>query len=137
MVKIYTGGTFDLFHSGHVAFLARCAEMGEVTVALNTDEFIEEYKGKLPVISFDDRKAVLEACKYVSKVITNVGGADSKPSILSEKPDLIVVASDWARKDYYKQMGFDQDWLDQHGIGLCYIPYTWRISTTQIRQRLG
>lgn len=137
MVKIYTGGTFDLFHSGHVAFLRRCSEMGEVTVALNTDEFIERYKGRPPVIAFDDRKAVLEACKYVTKVVPNIGGEDSKPSILAEKPDLIVVASDWARKDYYKQMSFDHDWLDEHGIGLCYIPYTWRISSTKIRERLG
>lgn len=136
-MKVYTGGTFDLFHSGHVNFLRRCADFGEVTVSLNTDEFVKKYKGRTPVISFEDRKAVLEACRYVTRVVENIGGEDSKPAILAEKPDLIVVASDWARKDYYLQMGFTQDWLDEHGIGLCYIPYTWRISTTKIRELLG
>ena len=136
-MKVYTGGTFDLFHSGHVNFLRRCSEFGEVTVSLNTDEFVEQYKGRLPVISFDDRKEVLEACKYVNKVVENIGGQDSKPAILLEKPDLIVVASDWARKDYYLQMSFNQDWLDEQNIGLCYIPYTWRISTSKIRELLG
>lgn len=136
-MKVYTGGTFDLFHSGHVNFLRRCAEFGPVTVSLNTDEFVKQYKGRSPVISFDDRKAVLEACKYVDKVVENIGGHDSKPAILLEKPDLIVVASDWARKDYYLQMSFNQDWLDEQNIGLCYIPYTWRISTSKIRELLG
>lgn len=136
-MKVYTGGTFDLFHSGHVNFLRRCSEFGEVTVSLNTDEFVEQYKGRPPVISFDDRKEVLEACKYVNKVVENIGGQDSKPAILLEKPDLIVVASDWARKDYYLQMNFTQGWLDEHDIALCYIPYTWRISSTKIRELLG
>jgi len=49
---VYTGGTFDLFHAGHSRFLARCAQLGDVVVSLNTDEFIEEYKGKPPIISF-------------------------------------------------------------------------------------
>lgn len=137
MVKIYTGGTFDLFHSGHVNFLRRCSELGSVTVVLNTDEFIESYKGKLPIISYEDRKAVLESCRYVTEVIENTGGADSKPSILKVNPSLIVIASDWAKKDYYAQMGFTQDWLDEQGIGLCYIPYTWRISSSKIRNLLG
>jgi len=51
MGLIYTGGTFDLFHAGHVEFLRRCSDLGRVLVSLNTDEFIEEYKGKPPVIS--------------------------------------------------------------------------------------
>lgn len=134
---VYTGGTFDLFHSGHVEFLRRCADFGRVVVALNTDEFIAEYKGKPPVMSYDERKAVLEACKYVSVVIPNVAGTDSRPSIESVMPNLIVVGSDWARRDYYKQMNFDQDWLDARGIGLAYIPYTQGISSTDIKKRLS
>jgi len=134
-VRVYTGGTFDLFHSGHVNFLRRCSEMGHVTVALNTDEFIAAYKGQAPIMSYNQRKAVLEACRYVDKVVANTHGADSKPSIIQANPVLIVIGSDWARKDYYAQMQFDQDWLDQHGIGLCYIPYTDQISTTILKQR--
>lgn len=136
-MKVYTGGTYDLFHRGHVNFLKKCAEFGEVTVALNTDKFNSQYKGRVPVMAFDDRKAVLEACKYVSEVVENTGGADSKPSILQVRPDIILVASDWARKDYYKQMSFDQDWLDEQGIALCYIPYSWGISTTEIIGKIG
>jgi glycerol-3-phosphate cytidylyltransferase len=135
-LTVYTGGTFDLLHAGHVAFLNRCAEFGSVVVSLNTDEFISAYKGRPPVMSYAEREAVLYGLRAVSEVIPNRGGADSTIAIEDVKPDLIVIGSDWARRDYYAQMGFDQDWLDKRGIGLMYIPYTKGISTTDIKSRL-
>lgn len=140
-LRVYTGGTFDLFHAGHVKFLSRCKEIagstGQVIVSLNTDEFIKEYKGKPPIISYEDRKLILESCKYVDSVMQNYGGADSKESIiLAQLIDVIAIGSDWARKDYYKQMNFTQDWLDEQDISLIYIPYTKGISSTLIKQYL-
>ena len=136
MGLVYTGGTFDLFHAGHVQFLQRCAEFGSVVVSLNTDEFIEQYKGKPPVIGYADRRGVLMACRFVDRVIPNVGGADSKAAIEMVNPDMIVIGSDWAKKDYYSQMQFTQDWLDERGIGLAYLPYTQGISSTAIKERM-
>lgn len=135
-LTVYTGGTFDLIHSGHVNFLRRCAEIGDVTIALNTDEFITEYKGKPPIMSYDERFTVLSEFRSVRNIFPNEGGADSKPTILRAKPDIIAIGSDWARKDYYKQMGFTQDWLDELDINLMYIPYTPGISTTELKRRI-
>ncbi len=140
-LKVYTGGTFDLFHSGHVNFLKRCQQIsgvdGQVVVALNTDEFIYEYKKKKPVLTFDQRKDVLESCRFVNQVVPNVGGSDSKKTIeMVELVDVIAIGSDWARKDYYAQMEFDQDWLDEKDISLIYIPYTKGISSTFIKGNL-
>lgn len=135
-LSIYTGGTFDLFHRGHVELLKRCAELGSVTVSLNTDSFIADYKGKPPVMTFDERRDVLLGCKYVDAVIPNFGGADSRPAIDFVKPNFIVVGSDWAKRDYYKQMQFTQEWLDERGIGLVYVPYTEGVSSTDIKARL-
>jgi cytidyltransferase-like protein len=135
-MKVYTGGTFDLFHSGHVRLLARCAEFGPVTVALNTDIFVRRYKGSAPVCDYAEREAVLSACIYVHDVIPNTGGHDSKPAIESVRPDIIAVGSDWATRDYHAQMGFTQDWLDERGIMILYIPYTSGISSTAIKARL-
>jgi glycerol-3-phosphate cytidylyltransferase len=135
-LTIYTGGTFDLFHAGHAAFLERCAELGRVVVSLNTDEFISTYKGRPPVMTFAERAAVLRSCRWVDDVVPNRGGANSTISIEDVAPDLIVIGSDWARRDYYAQMGFDQDWLDARGIGLVYIPYTKGISTTDLKTRM-
>lgn len=133
---VYTGGTFDLIHAGHVNFLKQCATYGSVIVSLNTDEFIESYKGQAPIMDYEERRAVLLEFRCVDGVIPNEGGADSKPAILEVMPDIIAIGSDWARKDYHKQMGFTQDWLDDWGFDLLYIPYTEGISTTEIKQRL-
>lgn len=135
-LQIYTGGTFDLFHAGHVNLLKKISTMGLVTIGLNTDEFIIEYKGKPPVCSYEERKIVLENTKFVHDVIPNIGGTDSRPAIEKVSPDIVAIGSDWARKDYYKQMGFTQDWLDEKGIILMYVPYTHGISTTDIKRRI-
>lgn len=136
-LKVYTGGTFDLFHRGHAQFLKRCHELGEVTVALNTDEFIAEYKGKPPVMTYNEREEVLLACRWVDRVIPNFGGANSKPSIELIQPDIVAIGTDWARRDYYAQMQFTQDWLDERGVALIYIPYTSGISSTNVKGRLA
>lgn len=139
-MKVYTGGTFDLLHSGHVNFLKQCSriagEYGEVIVSLNTDEFIFSYKKKTPVMSYAEREAVLLGCRYVHRVIPNSGNEDSRQAILTVQPDMVAIGSDWARKDYYKQMMFTQDWLDQNNIILCYIPYTKNVSTTELKRRI-
>lgn len=141
-MTVYTGGTFDVFHSGHANFLRQCALLGKVTVALNTDEFVERYKGKKPLMSYQEREAVLLACRYVSHVTPNVGGSDSKPTVEAvfdvEYPDrrIIAVGTDWVAKDYYKQMGFTQEWLDELKIVLVYIAYTPGVTTTELKKRL-
>jgi glycerol-3-phosphate cytidylyltransferase len=137
---VYTGGSFDLFHPGHVAFLKSCKRIagldGRVIVSLNTDEFIAAYKGISPVMSFDERKTILMSCRYVDSVIANIGNEDSKPAIENVLPDFVVVGDDWAKKDYYKQMQFTQDWLDRNKIQLCYVPYTEGVSSTDIKARI-
>jgi glycerol-3-phosphate cytidylyltransferase len=136
-LKIYTGGTFDLLHSGHVNFLRACANLGDVTVVLNTDDFIEQYKGKPPVMTYTERFEVLSEFRSVKNIFANEGGDDSRKMIDYIKPDIIAIGSDWARKDYYKQMGFTQEWLDERNISLMYIPYTQGISTTELKKRMS
>ena len=137
MRKVYTGGTFDLFHKGHVNFLRQCKEIGDyVVVSLNTDDFIYRYKGSYPIIKYEDRRDVLLSCKYVDEVIPNTDGEDSKPAILSVKPKFLIIGSDWCKKDYYKQMNFTQNWLDEQGIILVYLPYTENISSTLIKNKM-
>jgi len=138
---VYTGGTFDLFHSGHVRFLKQCKRIagkdGKVVVSLNRDEFIEAYKGKAPIMSFDERAEVLHACRFVDEVIPNYGNADSKVAIVKVRPNFVVIGDDWAKKDYYAQMQFTQDWLDKREIGLIYVPYTAGVSTTDLKRRIA
>lgn len=140
-MRIYTGGTFDLFHWGHVELLRRLKDLagkdGQVIVSLNTDEFIEEYKGKKPVMSYEERYSVLDSCRYVDEVVKNVGGKDSKQSVLSSDIDIVAVGMDWLERDYMKQMSFTREWLEDNDISLIYVPYTRGVSTTDIKKRLS
>jgi len=111
-------------------------EDGEVVVSLNTDAFVTAYKGRPPVIPYGERAAVLQAVRYVSRVVPNSGGPDSKVAILQVHPDIVAIDTGWAQQDYYKQMDFTQDWLDGQGILLVYLPRLEGISTTEIRERL-
>tara|TARA_Y100000389_G_scaffold114109_1_gene111257 strand:- start:4297 stop:4734 length:438 start_codon:yes stop_codon:yes gene_type:complete len=135
---LYTGGTFDLFHSGHVNFLSRCKLLAdEVVVSLNTDQFIKSYKGFNPFHSYEQRKLILESCVYCDKVVPNTGNDDSTEAIERVQPHIIGIGTDWASKNYYEQMGFTQEWLDIRNIVLVYIPYTQDISSTIIKAKIA
>lgn len=140
MSRVYTGGTFDLLHPGHIYLLKQCkmlaGRLGMVIVSLNTDEFIKQYKGKPPIMSYDERAEILLACKYVDEVVPNIGGADSKLAISKAKPDIIAIGIDWAVKDYHAQMQFTQRWLMDKELVLVYLPHKEGLSTTTIKERV-
>lgn len=148
-MNVITLGTFDLFHYGHMNLIRRCMDhfVGDdiLYVGLNSDEFIERYKGKRPVMSYEEREKTLLSFGYEGmRVIKN----DQKDGTIKDvlfrikmndqiNPlKLIVVGSDWMKKDYLGQIGLTPDDLDERKIGLAYIPYTKGISTTEIKARL-
>lgn len=135
-MKVYTGGTFDTFHAGHAHFLAQCSRFGNVTVALNTDEFVERYKGRAPITSYEERRQVLNACRYVYNVTPNFGEENSGLTIVKQKPDIIAIGTDWLKKDYLGQLGIDEQFLYNKHIGLMFIAYTPGISSTNIKERI-
>ena len=135
-MRCYIGGTFDLFHVGHVnLFRLAKHKFGHVIVSLNTDEFCGRYKRK-PVMSFEERMAPILACRYVDEVTVNDGCEDSKPAILRTKPDVIVHGDDWQGPALMAQMGLAEEFLRQNDISMFYMPYTRDISTTDIINRI-
>lgn len=134
----YTGGSFSIPHFAHYNFFRLCKEYCDyLIVSLNTDEFIKSYKGKPPEFSYSQRVEILSKCPYIDKIIPNVGGADSKPAILSVNPDIVIIGQDWLEKDYCKQMGFCAQWLTDNNISLLYLPHTDGITATLIRRKLN
>lgn len=137
---VYVGGTFDLFHSGHARFLERCQSFGKVVVALNTDEFAARYKRR-PILSLAERHDIMESCKYVDKVVVNVGNENSGQTIdlmpIDVRISHIAHGDDWTGESLMKQLGLDQDWLDFRGIKMLYIPYTKGISSSDIVGRIN
>jgi glycerol-3-phosphate cytidylyltransferase len=139
-MRVYTGGTFDLLHIGHLELLDFCRFFagvnGEVIVSLNTDEFVEKFKGKKPIMTYTERKRLLLNIKAVDKVVKNIGGEDSKVAIRKVKPNVIVIGMDWIEKDYCKQMGFNAKWLNKNKISVVYVPRTTGLSTTVLKERV-
>lgn len=137
---VYTGGTFDVLHAGHIELLLDCVGLshcGRVVVALNTDEFITEYKGRPPVCTYEQRATMLRAIRYVDEVIPNVGGWDSRPAIEQVMPNIIAVGDDWAGRDYHGQMGFTPEWLAVRMIELVFVRRTTGLSSSLLKQRLA
>lgn len=128
MKKVITYGTFDLLHYGHINLLKRAKEYGDyLIVALSTDEFNWEQKHKKCFFSYEKRKMLLEAIRYVDLVIPENSWAQKRSDIVEFRVDTFVMGDDWRGK-------FD-DLAD-----LCevvYLPRTPEISTTQIKTVLS
>jgi len=135
-------GTFDLLHSGHIKLFKRCKELAgkdEVIIGLNTDTFIHSYKGKLPIMSYEEREEMILEVGIVDKVIPNdqtLKGSSAIDTVIASGAKLIVIGSDWAKKDYPAQLGTTWDELQDLGISVCFVPYTRGVSTTEIKRRL-
>tara|TARA_B100002019_G_C20946946_1_gene439618 strand:+ start:98 stop:553 length:456 start_codon:yes stop_codon:yes gene_type:complete len=144
--KIYIGGTFDLFHYGHVNVFKNLKyhlnkesqELGalsKVIVAINSDDFARSYK-RLPIMNQYERLAVVNSCRYVDYAFI-MDNYNNQPFFIEENnPDYIVMGTDWQSKDYFKQLCIDQKFLDRIGAEMLFVPYTDDISTTQIIQRI-
>lgn len=131
--KVLTIGTFDLPHMGHAYLFKESERLGELTVGVNSDEFVEAYKGKKPEYNYKERAEVVAALGY--RVIKN--STAGRDLIMKVKPHYITVGSDWARKDYYAQIDVDHDFMDAMGTTMVYIPRVTPLSSTQLRGRLG
>lgn len=136
-LTVLTLGTFDLLHPGHVGLFKRCRQIagtdGRVVAAVNADEFVARFK-RQPVMRTNERLEMVSACKPVDWAIEN-DGAKQADLIEAVSPDIIVIGSDWARKDYLAQLDITQDWLDEHNIAVCYVPRTGEWSTTEVISR--
>lgn len=140
MIVVLTLGTFDLPHAGHFNLLRRAKALGDkLIVALNTDEFVKEYKGKKPIMSLDERAAIIENCEYVDATIVNED--EGYTTIVNILPDIIVIGSDWLNKDYLKQIDPEDQLNDAYStlgklLSIIYVPYTEGMSSTEIKKRL-
>lgn len=143
---VFTAGTFDIFHVGHVNLLQACRWIagpeGQVVVGLNGDKFIETYKGEYPINKYMDRYSVVRASVFVDRVVetgSQLIHAIERVFARDNTPErrFLVVGSDWAKKDYYAQTGLTQDYLDFNNIQLIYVPYTEGISSSKLRRHLA
>lgn len=124
MKRIITYGTFDLLHYGHINLLRRAKQQGDyLVVALSTDEFNLNSKNKVCYFSYEKRKSLLEAIRYVDLVIPENSWDQKVEDIQLYQIDKFVMGDDWAGKF---------DFLKEH-CEVVYLPRTPEISTTKIK----
>ncbi len=129
MKRILTYGTFDLLHYGHIRILKRAKEMGDyLVVALSTDEF-NAIKGKKAYHSYETRKKMLEAIRYVDLVIPENEWEQKLQDVKDYKIDVVVMGDDWAGSDKF-------DYLKEY-CEIAFLERTPGISTSQIKNDLG
>lgn len=129
MKRVLTYGTFDLLHYGHIEILRRAKELGDyLIVAVSTDEF-NDIKGKKAYHSYETRKKMLEAIRYVDLVIPEETWEQKESDVKDYKVDVVVMGNDWegsTKFDYLKEF-----------CEVIYLPRTEGISTTKIKKDLG
>ena len=112
MPKCYVGGSFECFHRGHVNILRHASRFGKVICAVNSDAFHESYRGVKPIVSEEDRLAVILACRYVSHAFIVPSHDKQREIIRAWKPTYIFHGDDWTGEGLLKQLGIDQPFLD-------------------------
>ena len=126
--RVITYGTFDLLHYGHINLLRRAKQYGDyLIVALSTDDFNWNQKRKKCYFSFDKRKALLEAIRYVDLVIPEESWDQKVTDVREYHIDTFVMGDDWKG---------EFDFLKNEGVDVVYMPRTPEVSTTQIKRDL-
>ncbi len=134
MKKVYVGMSADLLHPGHINLLHEAEKYGEVTVGVLTDAAIASYK-RLPYLTYEQRRIVVENIKAVSKVIPQ-NSLDYRDNLRELKPDYVVHGDDWQSGVQNKTRQQVIDVLKEWGGELIEVPYTPGISSTQINNSL-
>jgi glycerol-3-phosphate cytidylyltransferase len=129
----YTTGVFDLFHIGHLNILKRSKELCEfLIVGVSTDELVSSYKHKSPVIPYDERVAIVEAIRYVDKVVPQ----ETRDKIAAHDKynfDVMFVGDDWRNSEIFAKAEKE---LKKRGSEVDYFPYTQTTSSTLLMQAL-
>ena len=129
-MMIYTVGTFDLLHVGHLALLEHCKSLGEtVAVGVASDRVVNSYKPHVPVIPLDQRMEMLRALKCVD-IVRPYYELEYVSACKELDIDVFVVGEDWGKKSHNVQV---ERYLERQGKKVVQVLYSPRTSSTTIK----
>lgn len=129
----YTTGVFDMFHIGHLNILRRAKEQCDyLIVGISTDDVVQEYKNKSPIIPYLERSQIVEAIKYVDEVVPQTS-MDKMEAYKKYKFDALFHGNDWQGSEMYNKITADFGAL---GVDVVFLPHTEGISSTLIRKKM-
>jgi len=129
-IKVYVHGVFDLLHYGHIRFLEKAKDLGNILiVGLVTDENAEKIKGKT-ILDYNERFEVISAIKCIDLVIKQYT-EDPTENLRLLGIDILC------RADDYRGSPPGTDFIEANGGKVVRIPYTEGISTSEIKRRIN
>lgn len=130
----YTSGVFDMFHVGHLNILRQAKEKCDILiVGVSTDELVEQYKNIRPVIPFEERIAIVEAIKYVDKVIPQTT-MEKMEIWKTTKFDIMFHGDEWKGTPLYNKY---EEEFKKIGVNIVYLPHTKGVSSSELRRKIG
>lgn len=130
MVIGYTTGVFDMFHIGHLNILRRAKEQCDyLIVGVSTDECVQSYKNKIPIIPFEHRSEIVRAIKYVDEVVPQET-MDKLEFLKQRHFDVMFHGDEWKGSDLYNK--YEKEFL-KFGAKIVYLSHTDGISSTMLR----
>jgi glycerol-3-phosphate cytidylyltransferase len=130
---VYTVGTFDLLHVGHLALLQYCRSLGDVVaVGVASDEVVNSYKPNVPVIPLDERMEMLRALRCVD-IVRPYHELEYVSGCRELNADIFVIGEDWGRKRHNIEV---ESYLESRGKKITQVLYNSRTSSTQIKQNV-
>lgn len=133
MTTVYTCGTFDMFHVGHLNMLKAAKGLGEkLVVGVSTDEVVESYKPGSLVVPYEQRFQIVSSIKYVDVCVAQTD-RDKYKAWERLQYDVLVVGDDWFGKPDFNEY---QEKLSRRGVKVVYLPYTPGVSSSMIRNVL-
>ena len=130
---VFTNGCFDIIHAGHIDYLSKARNLGEVlVVGLNSDESVRRLKGpQRPINDVDARSKVLASLFFVDYVI--VFEEDTPLNLIkSVRPDILVKGGDYTRDTVV-----GADFVESYGGKVVILPFLKGYSTTSILNKNG
>ena len=129
----YTQGVYDMFHVGHLNLLNNAkAQCEYLIVGINSDQLVQRYKHKIPVINEKSRKKIVENIKAVDRGVI-VSTLDKEKLQEEYHFDVIFIGDDWKGNERWNNT---ERVLNKRGIDVVYLPYTNGISSTELRHLL-
>lgn len=131
---VYTAGTFDLLHIGHVRIIRAAQGFGDrLIVGVSTDELVQSYKGKTPVVPFDERMEMVRALRDVDAVVAQ-HDQDKFAAWERMRFNVWVVGDDWFGTPKYEEYRHK---LEAVGVHCVFVPYTSGVSSTSRKRDAG
>lgn len=133
VVIVYTIGTFDLLHVGHIALLEYCKTLGDVVVVgVASDSVVASYKRNVPIIPHEQRMEMLRVLRCVDKVIP-YNELEYVSGCKEVNLDIFVVGEDWGRNQHNLDV---EAYLKSKGKKVIQVSYNPRTSSTKIKQNI-